>query len=313
MELARTAHRFDALPAPRAPGWTLPARYEAVRVIGTGSMGTVRLARDRQLDRLVAIKTLDTDCGELLARLRREAWLLARLEHPSIVRVSELARHEGRLYLAMEYLAGGNLALARLAPEPLVRTLRGVVDALAHAHDRGVIHRDVKPENLLLTRAGGAGRAVLCDFGLAMGPGEGSPALRRPIVGTPLTMSPEQVDGAPLGPTSDVFSFGVTLYRLATGSWPFRGRTVFDVFDAIRRDEALPARALAPAVPRRLDAIVRKSLAKDPSARFASMHELGESLDRFLLARSLFALSPFRRRRPEARAATDRIHPEDRR
>jgi serine/threonine-protein kinase len=304
----------------RAPHWTPPAKYERRRIIGTGGLGSVMLARDLNLDRLVAIKVLLTDCEQFLTRLRAEARLLARLEHPAIVRVHDLDVHQRRLFLAMEYAPGGNLALARLAPVPLVRTLRGIVDALQHAHAHGIVHRDVKPENvLLLDSPGGAHRgrvpAVLADFGLAAGSGEGTSALRRPIVGTPLTMSPEQTAGEPVGPASDVFSLGVTFYRMLSGRWPFPGRTVLDVFDAICHQEPAPLSAGGKAgserIPRRLEAAVLKAIAKDPVDRFASMAEFGRALDRYLLGRSLFHLpfKPFSRRRGRSGSSGSRIHP----
>ena len=301
--------------AVRGLGWSPPEKYEPRRVIGSGGMGTVLLARDRNLDRLVAIKVLLTDCHVLLARLRREARLLARLEHPSIVRVHDLDVHAGRLYLAMEYAPGGSLATSRAGLVEFVRTVRGVIDALAHAHARGIVHRDVKPENVLLLgpgRADGRGPAVLADFGLALGPDEGSLALRRPIVGTPVTMSPEQIAGDPVGPASDVFSTGVTLYRASTGRWPFPGRTALDVLEAIRERDPEPMRTSGSPVPRRLESIVLRALAKDPADRFPSMAELGRALDGFLLARTLFAL-PFggllRRGSPRLPAGPT-IHPE---
>ena len=294
--------------------WSPPAKYEVRRVLGTGGMGTVLLARDRNLGRLVALKVLLTQCSDYLERLRSEARLLARLEHPAIVRVHDLDVHDGRLFLAMEYVPGGSLALARLEPEPLVRSVRGIVEALAHAHRQGVVHRDIKPENILLFGeksrvASGRSPAQLSDFGLALGPKEGSEALRRAIVGTPLTMSPEQVRGEAPGPATDQFSFGTTLYRKLTGRWPFPGRSVDDVFDAIQERDPEPLNG----TPRRLGGIVLRTLEKDPADRFGSMEELGRALDRFLLSRSLFsfARNPFRRSSDSAEPRRPRIHPED--
>ena len=306
--------RAPAAASPTAPGtapaWRPPAKYQLRGVIGVGGMGTVWLARDRNLDRLVALKVLRTDCGKLLGRLRHEARLLARLEHPAIVRVYELDVHDRRLYLAMEYAPGGSLATARCAAVPLLRTLRGVIDGLQHAHSNGVVHRDVKPENVLLSGARGGERqrapAVLADFGLALGPGEGNDVLRRPIVGTPLTMSPEQVAGTPIGPASDVFSLGVTLYRVLSGRWPFPGRSVVEVFRAIRERAPVPLRCCGDRqVSRRLEAIVHKCLAKEPGERFASMAELGRAVDRVLRARSWWTL-PFAGRRPAVVCGADR-------
>ncbi len=288
------------------------AKYQLLRVLGSGAMGTVVLARDRHLGRLVAIKFLRESCSTFLGRFQKEARVMARLAHPSIVKVHELDLFEGRTYLSMEYVDGGSLALARLEPRALAQTLRGVVDALAHAHAHGIVHRDVKPENVLLDRRG---RAFLSDFGLALEPHEGLPRHEaRPLAGTPLTMAPEQARGETVTPASDQFSLGATLYRLLTGEWPFRGRTVDDVLHAIRSEPARPPRGLDPRIPRSLEAIVMRCLEKDPARRFASMAELGAALDRFLSRRSFRArpaelFGAWRRRR--AARPGPRIHPEE--
>jgi serine/threonine-protein kinase len=210
----------------------------------------------------------------------------------------------------MDYVDGGSLARARLAPRALVVTLRGVVDALEHAHRLGVVHRDVKPENVLLDRRG---RAFLCDFGVAQ-----EASGRRggaPVGGTPLTMSPEQARGERVGPASDQFSLGATLYRQLTGAWPFRGRTLADALFAIQHEEPPAPRALVPALPAALERIVLRCLAKEPERRFRSMAELGDELDRFLAPRSLLArflpalAGSIRRARPPR--LPHRIHPQE--
>jgi len=297
--------------ARRATRWPVeaPAKYQLLRVLGSGGMGTVLLARDRSLGRLVALKFLRESCTTFLERFRREARLMAALPHPAIVKVHEFERCAGRSYLSMEYVDGGNLALARLAPRELVRRLASVVDALGFAHERGIVHRDVKPENVLLDRRG---RALLTDFGLALDGEEGvGRRAGRPLVGTPLTMSPEQARGETATHASDVFSLGVTLYRKLCDEWPFRGRTVADVLGAIERDAPPPPRALRPAIPRALETVVLKCLEKDPGARFGSMRELRAALDRSIsggflvaVARTLFA-GRAREERPGPR-----IHPE---
>ncbi len=301
----------------------IPAKYQPLRVLGAGGMGTVLLARDKNLGRLVALKFLSESCPAFLERFRREARLMARLSHPAIVRVHEFDFIDGRAYLAMDYLDGGNLARARLEPRPLALLLRGIVDALEHAHALGVIHRDIKPENVLLDRRG---RGYLGDFGLALDPeeGRGRSAAKavhaRTILGTPLTMSPEQVLGAEVGPASDIFSLGVTLFRQLTGVWPFRGRTVADVLHAIQHEAPRPPRSLEPQVPRELERIVLRSLEKDRERRFRSMTELGAALDRFLDGRTLWARvrarvegirRGIRKRTQRGDQAPPRIHPED--
>jgi len=273
-------------------------------------MGTVLLARDRQLGRLVALKLLRDPGPWFLERFRREARVLARLAHPSIVAVHEFDVFAGRAYLAMDYVDGGSLARARLEPRVLVRALRGVVDALEHAHALGVVHRDVKPENVLLDRRG---RAFLADFGVAVE--ARARHASAPVGGTPLTMSPEQARGERVGPASDLFSLGATLYRQLTGAWPFRGRTLADVLFAIQHEEPSAPRALAPHVPAALERVVLRCLEKDPAARFASMAALGQELDRFLAQRSFFArlFSPLagRSRRAASTQPRHRIHPEE--
>lgn len=280
-------------------------RFQTLRVIGTGGMGTVVLARDRQLGRLVALKFLRETCALFLERFRREARLMAELRHPAIVPLLSLEESGPRPFLVLEYVRGGNLAQARLEPLDLARTLRSIVDALAHAHARGIVHRDVKPENVLLD---GRGRAYLTDFGLALERGEG---LTRPAVaGTLQAMSPEQVRGAALGPPTDQFSLGVTFYRALTGAWPHRGRSVADVMQAIEHVAPAPPRALAAGIPAELERLVLRCLAKEPRARFASMEALGAALDRALarrrpLARALAFLRGLRGSRRDERA----VHP----
>ncbi len=300
--------------APSAPQGSLagpfeaPPKYQLLRVLGSGAMGTVVLARDRGLGRLVALKFLRESCPVFLERFEREARLLARLVHPSIVRVHEFDRFAGRPYLAMDYVRGGNLAQARLDPRELARSLRDVGDALGLAHSRGVVHRDVKPENVLLD---GRGRAQLADFGLALERWESRSG--RPVAGSLWSMSPEQVRGEHVGPASDVFSLGSTLYRKLTGAWPFRGRSVGDVIQAIQEDAPVPPRELVSGVPRALEAIALGCLAKDPERR-PGIGEVGDGLGRFLERRTLYArvtriLGPNARERAVPRGP--RIHPEE--
>jgi serine/threonine-protein kinase len=291
-------------PAPQAPaapvrglawlGFEAPVKFQLLRVL---------------VGRLVAIKVLHEHGAGFLERFRREARVLARLAHPSIVAVHELDTSGDRAYLAMDYVDGGSLAVARLEPRALARALRGVVDALAHAHERGVVHRDVKPEHVLLDRRG---KAWLCDFGVALEHGD---ACNAGHGGTPLTMSPEQARGGRVGPQSDQFSLGVTLYRQLTGVWPFRGRALGDVLAAIQRAEPPRPRALDPRIPPALERLVLRCLAKEPSRRFASMRELGDELERFLAPRPLYArlLPALARtvRRAPIPTTRHRIHPED--
>ena len=300
---------LEPVPAtrPRAFPLTAPAKYEPLRVLGSGGAGTVVLARDRSLGRLVALKFLTGRSPELFERFRREARRMARLQHPAIVAVHEFDVHAGRAFLAMDYVDGGSLAGARFEPRELVRVLRPVVSALEHAHALGIVHRDVKPENVLLDRRG---RAFLGDFGLALDLEDD--ACTPLVAGTPLSMSPEQTRGEPARPASDVFSLGVTLYRQLTREWPFRGRTLADLLHAIAHATPRPPRELEPRVPGALEAIVLRCLAKEPERRFASMGELARAFDRVLEQRSFLARLG-RAPRTDARGSSHnrRIHPED--
>jgi serine/threonine protein kinase len=300
-------HGIGALP------FEAPPRYQLLRVLGSGAMGTVILARDRGAARLVALKVLRETCPAFLERFEREARLLARLVHPAIVRLYDFELRAGRPFLAMAYAPGGNLAQARLDSRALAAALRDVASALACAHASGVVHRDVKPENVLLDdrgARGGYGRAQLADFGLALEREESrSP---RPVAGSLASMSPEQVRGEPVGPASDVFSLGATLYRKLTGTWPFPGRSVADVIRAIQEEAPVPPRERAAGVPRPLETLALDCLAKDPCARPA-IDGVEAELARFLGRRSFPARVArlFARVAQERRPLGPRIHPEE--
>lgn len=258
----------------------LPPKYELLGRLGSGAAGTVFLARDRFLDRPLAVKLLHANGRADLDRFLREARLMARLEDPAIVRVFEMDEHEGRTYIAMEYVDGGNLERARLAPRALVGTVRPLVDALAHAHALGVVHRDIKPENILLDHGG---RAYLTDFGLArdaLAPEVGDEG----ILGTPLTMSPEQIRGGAADRRSDVFSLGVTLYRALTRRWPFQGQDLSALLDAVLHADPAPLQEHDASISASLASIVLRCVEKEPACRYQGMEELGRELDLFLLA-----------------------------
>ena len=279
-------------PLPAAIG-----RYQVLRSLGAGGMGEVVLARDPELDRKVAIKLLKAgkDRDDAQVRLLREAQAMARLSHPNVVQIHDVGMFGERVFLAMELIEGETLA-QWLAGEK--RTWREVVAVfvaagrgLAAAHAAGLIHRDFKPDNVLLARDG---RVCVADFGLARGERGGDEARgenpgERPllvhtltatgaVMGTPLYMSPEQHMGAEVGPASDMFSFSVALFEGLYGARPFAGETMGVLAGNVIAGNVV---ALPPAaVPRWLEAVVRRGLAAEPARRFPDFAALLVALDR---------------------------------
>jgi WD40 repeat protein len=280
-----------ALFPPASPA--LPGRrvgdYELLEEIGRGGMGVVYKARQVSLGRVVALKMI---LGGVLAsradgqRLRNEAEAAARLQHPGIVAIHEVGEWAGQPFFSMDYVEGP--ALADLVREhPLAaRRAAGYVEAIAHAvqhaHDHGVLHRDLKPTNVLV---GADDRPRVTDFGLARQVKEGQRLTGTgQVLGTPSYMSPEQASGNPeaVGPASDVYALGAVLYELLTGRPPFRGETPLDTLRLVLDGEPVPPRQLQPKVPRDLETICLKCLQKEPAKRYPSAAALADDLRRFL-------------------------------
>ena len=262
--------------------------YDIEAPIGRGGMSYVYLARERRLDRRVAIKVLPPDLALDEARRRRflrEARTVARLTHPNIVPIFTVDEIGGFVFFAMAYVAGETLSQRVTTRGPLDafeagRLLREIGDALGYAHARGLVHRDVKPDNILLDAA--TGRALLSDFGIAYeSPFWGSPFLggpglrRRPaaprglVIGTAAFMSPEQAGGDAVDARSDIYSLGVVAYYALSGHLPFQATTEEGFLAQHIAEPAPPLAAVAPLVPPRLAQIVDRCLAKEPWARFA--------------------------------------------
>ena len=265
-------------------------QYRIESKLGEGGMSSVWLALDTRLGRRVAIKFLSDDLADAEARRRfqREAQMASSLNHPHIVTVYDIGEFEGRQYLVTEYVDGGTLKdwikEKRRTAKEVAELLTGVADGLAAAHQAGILHRDIKPMNILVARNG---YAKLADFGLAKLAENGriDLAARSPegptrpglILGTIAYMSPEQAWGQPLDSRSDIFSFGVVLYEMFSGKRPFGGRTDLEVLKTIMDGELPP---LSEEVPEAYRNVVEKALEKSPAERFQSMREMVVDLRR---------------------------------
>jgi eukaryotic-like serine/threonine-protein kinase len=268
-------------------------RYRIVRKLGTGGMANVYLAEDEVLGRRVAIKILnDRHAGDdqFVERFRREAKNAASLSHPNIVSIYDRGEAEGTYYIAMEYLDGRSLKelIVARGPAPVhvaVDYARQILGAIRFAHRHGIVHRDIKPHNVLVD---GEGRLKVTDFGIARA-GASQMTEAGSIIGTAQYLSPEQAKGAPVDQTSDLYSVGVVLYELLTGLVPFSGDTPVEIAMKHLSSAPEPPSVKRAEIPRDLDLVVLRALAKDPADRYQSAEEMEADLAR--VARGV-AVSP---------------------
>lgn len=267
-------------------GRQLGGRYELGRQIGDGGMAVVYEAMDRILDRRVAVKVLRPEYAhddQFLRRFSREARAAAQLCHPNIVQVYDVGRDGNVDYIVMEYVDGRTLKdkiqeEAPLKPSVAVNLARQVLEALRHAHQHGVVHRDIKPQNILLTPTG---EVKVTDFGIARAVGASTLADTEGVMGTAHYLSPEQAKGRFTGAQSDLYSLGVVLYEMLAGQLPFDGDTAVTVAVKHLQEEAPPLRSLNDRVPPALEMIVERALAKDTGRRYASADDFLADLARY--------------------------------
>ncbi|MDP9370969.1 MAG: protein kinase, partial [Chloroflexota bacterium] len=259
-------------------------RYELLEQIGEGGMACVYRAHDRVLDRFVAVKLLREEYGsepDFVARFYREAQAVAALSHPNIVDIYDYGPHERTYFITLQYVDGADLkAFLRrtgpLTPRHAVFVTDQVLAALGAAHERGIIHRDVKPQNILIRAGDGA--ALLTDFGVARALDSGDLTASGIAFGTAHYMAPEQGSGGPIGPATDIYAVGVVLYELLSGQLPFRSPNPMQVVLQHLHDPPPALASLAPGVPAALARVVERALAKEPAQRFQSAEEMRGAL-----------------------------------
>ena len=254
-------------------------RYRIERELGHGGMAAVYLAHDEELDRLVALKLLPehlADDDTFHARFLREARLAARLSHPNVVRVYDAGDADGRPFIVMEYVPGTSLAqCGKVAPERVVELGVQACAGLQHAHDAGLVHRDVKPANLLLRDDG---VLKIADFGIARAAESTRHTQAGTLLGTAEYLAPEQIAGEDATPASDVYSLGAVLYELLTGRTPYEFNSLRELAAKQAEGMIVPAGDLEPSVTREVEAAVMHALARDPHFRPASAAELAQQL-----------------------------------
>ena len=266
------------------------SRYELLSTLGKGGMGVVYLARDQQLDEEVALKVLRPDVMKedpsLLDRFKQEIKLARRITHRNVLRTHDFGEADGTPYISMEYLEGVTLKdlIASKGALPIgvgLRIAKQMCQGLEAAHAQGVVHRDIKPQNMLILPE--TGDLKIMDFGIArvsaVKAGEAGLTTAGTVMGTPDYMSPEQAQGLPADFRSDIYSLGIVLFEVFTGALPFPGDTLMAIVLSHIRTPPPPPRQVNPRVPERLEAIILRAIDKDPARRYQTVGDLLDDLD----------------------------------
>jgi tetratricopeptide (TPR) repeat protein/predicted Ser/Thr protein kinase len=266
------------------PGTSIGSRYEIVRLLGQGGMGAVYQAHDKELERQVAIKVIRADMAanpEILRRFKQELILARQITHKNVIRIFDLGQADGIKFITMEYIEGENLQSIlrrkkKLEPVEAANILAQVCRALEAAHNEGVIHRDLKPQNIMLDKSG---RAYVMDFGIARSMVGTGMTQTGALIGTPDYMSPEQAKGQSLDARSDLFSVGIIFYEMLSGQVPFDADTTMGKLWKRTNEPARPLEDLDKTIPKPLSDIVRKCLEIDPQRRFATAGDVLQRIE----------------------------------
>ena len=272
-------------PAPLGIGFTIGGRYEILGILGEGGMGAVYKARDREVDRVVALKIIQPQLANnpgILRRFKQELILARQITHRNVVRIFDIGEADGMKFITMEYIEGVDLKTllerrGKFSAGDSVNVVRQICCALEAAHAEGVVHRDLKPHNIMIDQQG---KVVVMDFGIAHSQDQSGGTLTGAVIGTPEYMSPEQAQGKKVDVRSDIFSLGIIFYELLTGRVPFKAETALESMYKRTREQVTPPIEVEFAVPLHANEIVVKCLQIEPANRYQSVKELLGDIER---------------------------------